>query len=279
MCARSRAALAAAHRETMPKTTFDPAIHGFAFGNSWEFTAVEKQRLRETFAKYLTWGGVLSALTLGPVGAVLTLFGIRAIRKAIEAELSQESFGLCGGMSFAALDYFYSPLQVPRESQPPLGPPLRTYLWDRQVHSFESDLARLCAWVILLKHVPSSWPFRDVTARLLAWTEGEWETVKAQLDGGHPVPLMLVRDTPDPFENHQVLAIDYDDGETPNQVTIYLYDPNYPYDPQETGKESTIVLEFDERLRSVRESRVERPVLRGFFREAYARHDPPAVID
>jgi hypothetical protein len=263
----------------MPKTAFDPAIHGFAFGNDWAFTEVEKQRLRETFARYLAWGGVLSALTLGPVGAVLTLLGIDAIRKAIEAELSKNTFGLCGGMSFAALDYFYSPRPVPREPQPPLGPPLRTYLWDRQVHSFESDLAKLCAWVVLLKHAPSSWPFRDAIGRLLAWTEREWETIKAQLDSGDPVPLMLVRDTPDPFENHQVLAIDYVDGETPNQVKIYLYDPNYPYDPQETDGESAIVLEFDERLRSVVETRVERPVLRGFFRENYTQHDPPAVVE
>jgi hypothetical protein len=263
----------------MPKTAFDPAIYGFAFGNDWAFTAVERERLRETFARYLAWGGVLSALTLGPVGAVVTLWGIRAIRKAIEAELSKNTFGLCGGMSFAALDYFYSALPTPRGSQPPLGPPLRTYLWDRQVHSFESDLARLCAWVILLKHLPSSWPFRNPIGRLLAWTEREWKTIKAQLDGGNPVPLCLVRDTPDPFENHQVLAVDYTEGESPNQKKIYLYDPNYPYDPRETSNESALILEFDERLRSVRETRVERTALRGFFREAYTRHDPPAVVE
>ena len=58
----------------------------------------------------------------------------------------------------------------------------------------------------------------------------EWPRIKASLDLGHPMPLGLVKvksDNPhDLGKNHQALAYGYDiDG---TNVTLWLYDPNYP---------------------------------------------------
>ena len=258
----------------MFKTAFDPETNGFAFTNSWGFNEADRQVLRDTFAKYLTWGGILGTATFGLAGALFVPFAILAIRKKTEDVLSQDRYGLCGGMSFAALDYFRSAMPAPRgeHSSDHPGPenPLRSYIWRRQLESLASDLPRFFAWLISLNYVPSFWPFGGGAERLLARTEREWAKLKTSLDSGNPVPLGLVRDTAYVFDNHQVLATGYE--ASGSQATIYLYDPNYP------DRESTISLEFDERLRSVVENRVASPALRGFFCEAYSFTRPAEAV-
>jgi hypothetical protein len=278
----------------MPRTKFDPEKHGFAFGNSWAFEDEERKQVRELFARYLIGGGVLGAVTFGllgalviplgllgaavfgPLGALIVAVGILVGRNQLESHLAG-GYGLCGGMCFTALDFYYrGDLDMPRRKhandQPPPRTPLRSYIWRRQMHSIVSDGLRFMVWVIFLNHVSRVWPSWRGTAWLLARSKEEWKKLRASVDAGKPVLIGLVRDTKNVFDNHQVLAIGYDDPDGASS-TIYLYDPNCP------EQESTIRIEFGERLLDGQESCNPSPPLRGFFCEAYAPRDPSRAVE
>ena len=115
----------------MPQTMFAPQMHGFGFANTFAFDAAERRHLRQTFARYLRWGGLLGAIVLGLIGAFLPPFGIvgaavfglagallvplsiLAVRKLLERHLAPH-YGLCGGMCFTALDYYRTNRPIPR---------------------------------------------------------------------------------------------------------------------------------------------------------------------
>jgi hypothetical protein len=131
-----------------------------------------------------------------------------------------------------------------------------------------SDLDRFLSWLVILKHVPAARPFGGGAARLAALTLKEWPKLKARLDQGTPMPLGLVRDTGYVFDNHQVLAIGYDE-EDASSGTIYLYDPNCP------DEESEISMVQEEDGMRLEESCSGTAPLRGFFCEIYAPSTPP----
>jgi hypothetical protein len=249
-------------------------VHGFAFVNSWQFDEVERQQLHEAFAGYLTRGSILGAVAFGMVGRLLISRGIVALRGKLESDLAQ-GYGLCGGMCFAALDFYKAGLPIPRgrdaNDQPASGTPLRTYLWKRQLDSLVSDGARVLAWLITLNYVPQVPLFRGGTAWLLDRSKEEWAKLKAFVDRGEPIPLGLVRDTENVYNNHQVLAIGYDETDEA-QGTIYLYDPNCP------DEGSSISIKFGERLLDGLESCDVPWPLRGFYCEGYKPSDPTEAL-
>ena len=272
----------------MPQTMFAPQMHGFGFANTFAFDAAERRHLRQTFARYLRWGGLLGAIVLGLIGAFLPPFGIvgatvfglagallvplsiLAVRKLLERHLAPH-YGLCGGMCFTALDYYRTNRPIPRgqdaSERPAPGTGLHRYIWKRQLDSIVRDGARFLAWLIILNHVPPAWPFGGGPAWLLARSRREWQKLRASIDAGDPVPIGLVRATKHIYDNHQVLAIGYDEvGETLG--TIYLYDPNCP------NRRATIHIQFGERLLDGQESCGEAAPLRGFFCEVYTPSDP-----
>jgi hypothetical protein len=255
----------------MSRTAFDPAQHGFAFVNSWDLDESERQALYDAFDQFLKWSLVVGTTLFGLPGAILVPIGILALRNKLEAGLAP-GYGLCGGMAFAALDYFLTGEQVPRGKdygdRPAAGTPLRRYLWQRQIRSLVSDLDRFLAWLVMLKHVPTAWPFGGGPARLAALTRKEWAKLKARIDQGTPVPLGLVRDTEYVFDNHQVLATGYDEEHT-SSGTIYLYDPNCP------DTESEICVAWDGDGMRLAESCAGVSPLRGFFCEIYTPSTPP----
>jgi len=259
----------------MSRTAFNHERHGFAFVNAWEFDDAEREQLRESFARYLTWGAVLGAAVFGPAGILFVPLGIRALRKELERHLSP-GYGLCGGMCFTALDFYHRPdLHIPRgwhrDDRPAPRTPLRRYTWKRQVESIVSDGARFMAWLIALNHIPRFWPCRGGPAWLLARSKAEWQKLKTSVDAGNPVPIGLVRDAKNVYDNHQVLATGYEPvGDT--QGTIYVYDPNCP------DKESTIRFEFGEHKLCGTESCGTSQPLRGFFCETYTQSDPTEAI-
>lgn len=145
-----------------------------------------------------------------------------------------DPYGLCGGMAFAARDYFEASLPVPPDVNPPTSGSLFDYLWLRLLASFtlpvgparylglmhpglpdhETDFSRIGlaphgrAWVMIME---------------------EWPKIRAEIDSGHPSPLGLVTcKSVDPgqiFYNHQVLAYGYElDG---TDLKIFVYDPNF----------------------------------------------------
>lgn len=265
----------------MTRTGFDPREHGFAFVNRWEFDDDERERLHETFADYLKWSVIVGAAAFGLPGALFAIWGIRTLRKTMESHLAPV-FGLCGGMCFAALD-FYHKHQAGHPSlreqypggRPDTGNELRSYIWKRQLDSLVSpkslpgDGARFLAWVIALNHMPHSWPFRGGPAWLLAQSKVEWLKLKRSLDRGEPVPIGLVRDSENVYDDHQVLAIGYD--EDAGGGTIYLYDPNC------LDVESTIRITFGEHALTGVESCGSSLPLLGFFCENYKPLDPPDI--
>lgn len=258
----------------MPKTMFDPAEHGFAFINAWDFDESERQELRDLFDQYLKWGAIAGTALLGLPGAILAPAGILALRNKLEEGLAP-GYGLCGGMAFVALDYFLAGRPLPRGShthdQPPAGHPLRRYLWQRQIKSLVSDLDRFLAWLILLEYLPAGWPFRGGPARLEAMTRTEWAKLKRDIDRNRPVPIGLVRDTQYVFDNHQVLAIGYTAQADDSGGAIDLYDPNCP------DRTSRISFEWGSGSEWIAESCVGIAPLRGFFCEIYQPLDPPTT--
>ncbi|HEV3444441.1 MAG TPA: hypothetical protein VG099_07350 [Gemmataceae bacterium] len=150
--------------------------------------------------------------------------------------------GLCGGMIFAARDYFEAGLAPPVETAPPqLGEPLFGYLVRRLFDSWNlpGGPLKYYAWM----SVP------EKGGRHLLWKARfeEWPRIKAGLDRNRPVPLGLVRvASRNPWQlgfNHQVLAYGYELSQparngggtrfqscppSNEQLTIYVYDPNHP---------------------------------------------------
>lgn len=180
---------------------FLPSTNGFRFANS--FPRVPVRRI-----------GVPGVLSL-PIG--------------------DASNGLCGGMAFAARDYFEADRPPPDLANPPGDGELFDYLVDRLFASFDLPLgpARYLELMSpLLSDGETFWSRLGLAPHGRAWRtiKQEWPKVRSEIDRAHPAPLGLVRvKSSDPFElkrNHQVLAYGYDvDG---TALTLHLYDPNHP---------------------------------------------------
>jgi hypothetical protein len=177
-------------------------------------------------------------------------------------------------MCYTALDLYTAALPAPRgagvDDQPAPGTSLRSYIWKRQIDSLVSDGARFMAWLIYLNYVPQRRPFGGGARWLKNRSLEEWQTLKESINAGRPVPIGLTREVNNVYENHQVLAVGYEEVSL-TEGTIYLYDPNCP------DRESTIDLTFEETQLSGRESCHSGPPLRGFFCETYRFCDPGEI--
>lgn len=264
----------------MPKTMFRPSADGFAFQNRWTFDQTETDQIRRCLTD--CFDGVLT--TLNPTfGGALALVDVGTLlANWVDNGLPQTTYGLCGGMAFAALDYYQSGLLVPRgvglSDQPvwdsPVGATLRTYLLQRMIASLTAGgaAAESLAWMAVLHAVPEVGPFPSGAAWLLARSKEEWSTLKKHIDAKTPWPIGLVGSSTDPFSNHQVVAYGYDDPGD-GTGTIFVYDMNCP------DSENTIHLNFGGPILTAKEScpSKARGELRGFFCEAYAFANPPDV--
>jgi len=143
-----------------------------------------------------------------------------------------DEFGLCGGMCFAAADFFLASRPIPAHSgpQPTRGQPLYDYIYQRQVDSFGPRLtfaAKFSRWMDL----PDSGPHSVGHATL-----AELDAVLDALDRREPVHLGLVyvdsSRSRAPWQNHQVLATHATfEPETARGITacsLAVYDPNHP---------------------------------------------------
>jgi len=167
-------------------TQFVPSQHGFAFVNRFSGSPVPSTTLN------MLWGGRMD-------------------------------YGLCGGMSFAAADYFLARRAIPEVDSPPVeGSALYRDLYRRQTQSLGIVYAgalRFAVWMGL-----SDRAVGDLTI-------GQLADIIASLDRGEPVVLGLVYHSFDQtlalWYNHQVLA--YRVGErSSDRVVLRVYDPNYP---------------------------------------------------
>jgi hypothetical protein len=219
---------------------FVPSHDGFAFPNSWPRAPA------------------LSIAT--PVGSI---------------GIGNAARGLCGGMVFAALDYWNARLDPPR-SLPAPDTELYTFIVRRLVHSWHvpTGVAKYYQWMSL--------PDRDTRLRAGGQTvtirgvwrrtvEREWPRVRALIDDRGTAALGLVTvASANPLllgDNHQALAYGYE--LTGTRVSLAVYDPN-------SGPNDSVRIRFDlSGARAfVHNLNIRWPV-RGFFLTAYSPVTPP----
>ena len=196
---------------TAQGTGFVPSQHGFHFDNS--FPAV-------------------------PDIQIHTPFG--------DLKIGNAANGLCGGMVYAALDFFNAGLPIPADAAPPSGGSLFDYIVGRLLFSFDLPAGVLRYVELMNPLYPDGYSFLGRFFPVLngrAWTmiRQEWPFIKAELDAGRPCPLGLIKvksgDLTQLGANHQVLATGYDlDG---SDLTLFIYDPNFSNNDVVTLKVST----------------------------------------
>ena len=227
------------------RSGFLPSRDGFAFTNSWP--SAPAVTLRTPF---------------GGIG------------------IGDDAAGLCGGMVFAALDYWHAGV-LPPAARPAPGSALHNYMVRRLIASWNLPVggARYYQWMNLpdgdtrvtagARHLFTE---RGVSRRTIA---GHWPRVRASLDAGVPAALGVVTvASANPAmlrHNHLVLACAY--TLAGNEVTVRVYDPN-------AGQDDNVGISFDVsspgRATAFRHNLgLGRPV-RGFFVAGYSPVTPPA---
>jgi hypothetical protein len=160
--------------------------------------------------------------------------GLGAITGDLQQRLGGPStYGLCGGMSFAAADLFLAGRTPPERTTPPQrGEHLFDFLQKRQVDSL-GDALTLAGTFGRWMSLPDDGPFG--TRRL---SLDQLLDLHASIHRGEPAVIGLVfrhhlgnkharGRAGSPWENHQVLA--YDDAEeSDGSFEFRIYDPNYP---------------------------------------------------
>lgn len=181
-----------------------------------------------------------------------------------------ETKGRCGGMAFAALDYYFNNLQVPTNAALPAdGTLLADYIYKRLFDSFLAPTAvNFVSWTLHADH--QTWFYKGVTR----WTrEDEFPRLKASIDAGTPVAIGVknVSDLTQIGSDHQIVGYGYEDDGAGN-LTVYAYDNNYaneevrlwttPGNPHWTHSSSDGNVDF-----------------RGWFVEAYTSQIPDFLQD
>jgi hypothetical protein len=181
--------------------------------------------------------------------------------------------GRCGGMAFAALDYWFAGLPVPTHrpadfpdrAVPEDGSRLADYLYKRLFDSFATWSARqFVTWSLAADH--PTWSYQGVTA----WTrEVELPRLRRSIEAGRPVVLGLVaaRGLAEVARNRQVVAYGYDqDGA--GTMRVLVYDSHHP--------DEEVVLTAGRDHQQVSSSASGGP-WRGLFVQDYAAERPPYV--
>ena len=136
-------------------------------------------------------------------------------------------YGLCGGMSAGALDFFLNNHPTPPQKEVPAnGTPLQQYLYKRQLDSmgtFGDTILRFHQWMGLPDDTPLG------TQKL---TLDEFEKkIRPRLNNFLPTPIGMLyvkwQDSHEVWLNHQVLAVRYE-RISASRLNIAVYDPNYP---------------------------------------------------
>jgi hypothetical protein len=169
--------------------TFQPSLHGFRFPNHFD----EQPILTVT----------------------VPLLG--------EFNLGDASYGLCGGMTFATLDYWKADLPIPTDEEP--TPELLDFIKERQIDSLNVPRG---LWEVY------HWTAHSSDADLKSWTNEEVAKL-AELLAEDPVPLMLIKENSrNPVNaayNHQVLAY-YLERTDEENWSLWVYDSNCPCDDE-----------------------------------------------
>ncbi len=150
-----------------------------------------------------------------------------------------ESRGRCGGMAFAALDYYYAKILLPTHEgkdfpnnmYAPDGSMLGDYIYKRSLHSLITPSAlKFLQWTVTRNDGLFSIARRTKLV--------EFPRLKRSIDKGRPVVLGLISGSriSEITKSHQVVAHGYDEP-AEGEFVVYTYDSNSPN--QEVIIEST----------------------------------------
>jgi len=182
--------------------------------------------------------------------------------------------GLCGGMAFAALDYYHAGFPIPTHlginfpggQVPPDDSTLRGYIYDRLLDSFVQNGLRFVDWTTKQDHytVLGGDGLFELTKN------EEFPKLMQRLQSG-PVALGLIsaRWLWEIGENHQVVAYGAE-LDAAGTMTVYIYDNNAP-DQEVTLTRTSSQGRFWSSLRDVDGNAIP---YRGWFVENYDRRSP-----
>ncbi len=145
--------------------------------------------------------------------------------------ISVDFSGFCGGMTYAAGDYFYKKIPRPdQDYQPAAGTTLYNYIYSRQSKSIENISGQIAEFTIN--------PFGSRNNEFWGWAVNEkLRQLVNSIDAGRPTPILMLRVGKAPADNHWVMAIGYDLGgykwkkendPNVNNIKIFIADPNEP---------------------------------------------------
>lgn len=157
------------------------------------------------------------------------------------SEFDVRTSGLCGGMSFSALDYFKKGYRIPgRGYRPATHTKLHDYIYKRQVASLKNDLAR---WAELKADPTFGLRNKEFfNWGLQGFGGGRLQELRAKIDRGEPAPLALAAYGSRGPGDHQVLAIGYNLGRYKGDLKGHKEDLRIRvYDPSHPGEELTLV--------------------------------------
>ncbi|MCS7029353.1 MAG: hypothetical protein NZ519_11375 [Bacteroidia bacterium] len=203
------------------RTGFNPVSHGFDFGNGFLNTVIDLPIPKNVPEVILKW--------VQKQGAEIVT------KDDGKRYLQVHARGRCGGMAFAALDYFYSRKPIPKCSKSELTEegvpyddhPLAKYIQKRLFDSFFKESAfRFVSWT--LHEDEPNLLFKGV--KYWTWQE-QFPIIQASIHQGKPLPLGLVnaRNLLDIGQkNHQVVVYGYAYEPQTEKLSLLLYDSNYP---------------------------------------------------
>ncbi|GEM_PF-3163429 len=187
------------------KTNFSPLTYGYKFPNRFEYS------------------------------------GFKKIFKIIKNNLI---YGMCGGMVFTALDFYFDQKSIPKYTNPNDIPLSYTkYLWKRQRESV--------SFLTFIKLI--TYALFPLSISINKSIQQELPQILEKLSDALPAPIIIVRSSffQNPTNNHQVLVTQSESKR--DIVKLYLYDPNYPNTEQfidiNTGSERSIIQSSGEPIR------------------------------
>jgi len=175
----------------------------------------------------------------------------------IKTIIRNSVYGLCGGMVFSALDYFFDKSLLNSETSPTnLTPEFVNYLWQRQFDSMP-----LTNYFSLVRKT-----FQNDRKLMMDTINHQIPLIIESLNAGVPSIIIIIRskNIKNPTDNHQILLTDYKINGPITEFTSY--DPNHP--SKDTFLRICRIFEEE----SITQSTGER--VRGFFVNKYRQKTP-----